>query len=304
MIQKIVHIIRTNFTSNKPYHQNQPTRTYILSPGNVPYTPNLLTKRGSVITSDSQVTLVGPIIFSNNSMIKTLLNTSIQLQGYIELSENKVDHLVLTSVYTTINFIQKATLNITGNNVSGTIFHSEAPDDQDIIPSCYFQFYTSRKQKFTMLVQLYRLLIVNTACKQVFADVVRNINCKMLPESAFYEHNPLHVYQQIINFKNASENYSLPLFDTGILCHCPKEDNQMCQTNTLGTIYPGQTITTCVRINLKYAYEFIDLLPVNFEMHHNYLPTSHCRTSSTSETFVLVKKNCTKLFYTILTNMH
>ena len=302
VIMNIVYIIHTNFTSNIPYHQ-KPPRTYILSPGMIPYTPKP-TSRGSIITSDSQVTLAGPITFCNNSMVKTLLNTSIQLQGYIEFSQNKVDYLVLTSVYTTINFIQYATLNITGNNVGKTVFHSEAPNDEDIIPPCYFQFYASHKQNFTMSVNLYKIMIANTTCNQVFAKVAQNINCKMFPNSVFYGHNPLHVYQHIINFKNTSKNYNSSLFDTGTLCYCSEEDDQSCQTNTLGTIYPGQTITAHLRINLEYSdeYEFIDLLPVNVEMHHNYLPPTHCKVSFTSETFVLVKKNCTKLFYTILSS--
>ena len=76
---------------------------------------------------------------------------------------------------------------------------------------------------------------------------------------------------------------------------CTKEEKQNCYINTLGPIYPGETITINLRCN-DNRNESRDILPVNVEMYHNYLPQSHCKVASTNETFKVVGKTCTLLY--------
>ena len=210
-----VLIAGTNFTSNSQHF------TYS-------------TDEFSVIKSNSRIRLEGPIVIQHNTF-NVLLNSSVQLCGYIEISQNRVGYLLFTSFHTSVNLIQNIVLNITRNYVIEEIFHNEQPGE--IIPPCYFQFYTTHKNNVS--TKSYTVLISHTNSKKVFATLITgSINCKMLPGSEFYDHNPLQVYQNTVHFQNESGHF--PLFDTGLLCYCSNNTKQDCLNNTLGPIYPGQ----------------------------------------------------------------
>ena len=112
----LINIINTNFTSNQDPQQS--------------------VKKSSIIVSDVTVTLKGPIIFHNN-IVDRLINTSLKLNGYVEISENTVEHLVFTSSVF-ITFVENVRFNITENSVNETVFDSITPNE--VIPPCYFQF--------------------------------------------------------------------------------------------------------------------------------------------------------------------
>ena len=107
----------------------------------------------------------------------------------------------------------------------------------------------------------------------IFNKYSKNINCKMLPGSLFYKHNPLHVYQQFIHFQNDLREFSFP-FNTGMVCYCSIEEiQQNCHINTLGPIFPGQTLTIRLCINIINE----DYVPISIDMYDRYLPRSHCK---------------------------
>ena len=127
-----------------------------------------------------------------------------------------------TSAY--ITFVENGRFNITDNSVNETVFDSIIPNE--IIPPCYFQFFSSHARDFTTSLQSFGVLINNTISKHVFSESTKNINCKMSPGSVFSEHNPLEVYQHIIHFQNENINV-LSLFDTGLLCYCTNGEKKI-----------------------------------------------------------------------------
>ena len=267
-INNAIHIIGTIFTSNERF--------------------------GTLIKSDIQIILVGPIIFHNNNHV-TILDAPVQFKGYIEASDNEAMYFLSTPTDSNANLISNTILNITCNTFLAEIFHKEWSRDE-IIPACYFQFYSSGS-KNSITTKSYQIAIVDNIGNpyyprlKVFSENIQNINCKMFSDSVFYRFNPLEVYKSIIDYKNETEQ----LFDTGLLCHCSSEGKQNCQTDTLGPIYAGQLLTLNLRSNNN-----INTLYVNVDMYHSYLPPSHCKVSSTSETFNVVRNSCTQLRYTIL----
>ena len=136
----------------------------------------------------------------------------------------------------------------------------------------------------------------NTNTNGLVNQITGNINCEMLPGSVFYKYNPLQVYRQHIHFSNESGEFQV--FDTGLLCYCDITGKHDCQINTLGSIYPGQTLTVGLGYNRKSR--FIKLHPFSVEMYQNYLPPSHCKVASVSETVGFLGNTCTQLNFTIL----
>jgi len=76
-----------------------------------------------------------------------------------------------------------------------------------------------------MTNKVFEIVIRHNDLSTVFNKNAENINCKMLPNSLFYKHNPLHVYQQFIHFQADLGEFSFP-FNTGMVCYCSIEEIQ------------------------------------------------------------------------------
>ena len=105
---------------------------------------------------------------------------------------------------------------------------------------------------------------------------------------------------EFIHFQNNLGEFSFP-FNTGMVCYCSIEEIQPnCYINTLGPIFPGQTLTIRLWINfvikssIKYIPIFIDM--------DKHLPKSHCKVLLSNQIFIWITRNCTEFHFTILSN--
>jgi len=282
------------------YSLGQPNSIYIIDTTFSFNTQNYqylqFNKRVSIVHSNSgEVYLIGTVIFINNTydVLLQANGAHIHLQGHITIWHNKINSVVYTTGNASLFLIEPIKINITNNIIRNEMFYHKITPG--IIPACYFQFYENNNKSN----KLYMITIANnTNTDMVFNQITGNINCEMLPGSVFYKYNPLQVYQQYIHFNNESEQ--LPVFDTGLLCYCDITGKHDCQINSLGPIYPGQTVP----IGLKYNRndKFVKLHPVSVEMYQSHLPSSHCKVASVSETFSFLQNTCTQINFTILSS--
>ena len=98
------------------------------------------------------------------------------------------------------------------------------------------------------------------------------------------------------------DNIYIHLFDTGTLCYCSEEKIQNCFTNTMGPIFPGQTLTISLSINYKTS-NIIKTIPISIDMYNSkYLTKSHCKVHLANQIFKWITRNCTTFHFTIIFN--
>ena len=220
-----------------------------------------------IIMSNITMQLKGPITFHVNTfrfLFNLMAGSFILFYDYMELLHNKGRYMIYASQ---VFLMQAVTFNITKNNIS-VLFFSKGSDlsktFSNNIPLCYFQFYGNK----ILTSEIFEVLIRESDPSVIFNRNSENINCRMLPGSTFYEQNPLYVYRQFIHFQNELGNFSFP-FNTGILCYCFKEQAQNCQTNTLGPVFPGQSLTIdlCINHRMKSSIK-VSILPLKCNKNH------------------------------------
>ena len=249
--------------------------------------------------SNVQLVLIGPVIFCNiraSQLIKT--NTNITIYNYIECSYMQASTLVSGSTQTTINLIHTAYVNITNSHFNGTLFQLESNKAYSY-PICPLQYYlkslnpkrkAGRHSKGPLIA-----IESNNNVSDIFDSNIGNINCKWDPKSMYYGSNPLKIYEQNIQLTGeGNNNYK---FDTGLLCLCFNTTQLNCFTNTLGPIYPGQTIEFCTALNSKVTNK--NSIPITVKIYDKDIQHSLCIVKSVEDAEKIVTNNCTTLVYNI-----
>ena len=248
----------------------------------------------ALVISDSSLHLRGPIIIYNNTFNFFLIGSYILFNNYIEFSQNN-GHTMIYAYH--ILLIQEVKLNITNNDIlvlfRNDVKRNRSPD----IPLCYFQSY-GNSTKITK--QSLDVVIRNNKPLIIFSGDIENVNCRFPPNSVFHKQNPLQVYQQFMHCQNNRGPFSCP-FTTGIICDCSKDKAHICYTNTLGPIFPGQTLIIHLNIN-DIAEDIIETIPISIDMYSSYLTESHCKVLSSNQILNQVTRNCTGFHLTILSN--
>ena len=276
MMHVYIVIVNTNFTSNVCN----------------------IDKCSAMVNSVNTLDLHGPIIIHGNSIeslfaIHKSSGSTIMFQGYIEFSENIATYMIKGHV---VVLMEHVVMNVTRNVISCLFMGYKLQNVNHHIPMCYFQFFGSQK---SITNKTFRVIIEYTnLVPRIFNEVAENINCRMLQNTLFYNHNPLQVYQQFIFLQDDFKHITIP-FDTGILCYC-LEEIQECKTNQLGPIYPGQILTIHLQINQRVKH--LNNILISLEMYSEFLPRSHCKLPLSSKTFNVITRNCTKFYYTVLSN--
>ena len=246
----------------------------------------------ALVNSDSTVSLTGPIIIHGNTFKSILrINKSsdslMLFHGYIEFSENTATVMIQGH---TIFLMQHVIINITGNLISYVFVGDKLQHYNYHIPLCYFQFLGNQK------INDFRIIIDYTnVVSRILYQGAENVNCEMFKGSLFYRHNPLQLYQQMIHFQTHFKQF----LDTGMLCYC-LEETQKCYINQLGPIFPGQTLAINLCINHRVEVS-IQYFLVSIEMYDESLPRSHCKVPLSNRNN-WVTRNCTKFFFTVLSN--
>ena len=245
--------------------------------------------------SNTKLQLIGPIIIYNNTFNFLLIGSFILFHKYIEFSQNNGHYMIYGSH---IILVQEVVLNITKNDMLALFLNNRSDTSKILspdIPLCYFQFYGS---KINMKTELLEVVIRNSKPFEIFGGDTGKINCRMPPSSAFYKQNPLHIYQQFVHCLDDQGPFSCP-FTTGVLCDCSKEESQTCYTN-MGPIFPGQTLIIHLYINI-IAEDLIEI-PISIDMYSSYLTESHCKVLSSNQILNRITRNCTEFHFTILSN--
>ena len=249
-----------------------------------------------------QLILIGPVVFCNIMTSQLIMtNSEITVYNYVECSNITASSLVSGTGQGKINIIEDAYVNITNNRFNGTLFQLKNSEGYSF-PLCPLQYYKehphlNRKNELghtkgpLMLIQSNNDINVS----DIFDNNIGNINCKWDPNSMYYGSNPLKVFEQNIQF--IVEGNSIHIFDTGLLCLCPNRTQPNCFTNTLGQLYPGQSMEFYAALNPKLTNQ--SSVPISVKVYDEDLQHSLCIVKSMSEAEQIVNNTCTKLAYNI-----
>ena len=191
---------------------------------------------------------------------------------------------------TKINLIDDVCINITNNNFSGPLFKLQSSKAYSY-PLCHFQYYKEEIKGRSKLDHRMLLILIDSSnnISETFDENIGNINCKWHPKSLYYGSNPLKIYEQSVQWISNDNN------DTGLLCHCYNGTQPNCSTNTLGPLYPGQSLKIWLALNSKVTNQ--SSVPITIKIYDEDFPQSLCIVKSMSEAEQLVHEKCTKLAY-------
>ena len=260
-----------------------------------------VTKFESITTTDViklynvQLILRGPIVFNNitaSQLIST--NSDVTIHNYIEYSNVKASNILSGKGQTKINLIDGAYVNITNSDFSGPLFKLESSKAYSY-PLCHVQYYKEEIKGRSKLDHRIPLILIDSSnnISETFDENIGNTNCKWDPQSLYYGSNPLKIYEQSVQWISNDNNN----FDTGLLCHCYNGTRPNCSTNTLGPLYPGQSLEIWLALNSKVTNQ--GSVPISVKIYDEDFPHSLCIVKSMSEAEQLVHENCTKLAYNI-----
>ena len=110
---------------------------------------------------------------------------------------------------------------------------------------------------------------------------------------AFFATDPESVNRQIINIKDQSCSYHKHI------CYCPQSKNVNCSIDTLGTVYPGQTLQT----NLCVVPPNDDSTILYAKVHNINLPNSTCKIAYHSQLINVIGYHSNTVNYTIVSSI-
>jgi len=256
-------------------------------------------------TVNVQLIFKGTILFHKINIEDSLIRmTGSNITVYKDLNINRITgmHLISVEEFSNINMMESALINITclSDESKSELFtthssHSKKYTYPLYLP-CYFQFYGNH----TGSVNTSKIMIaINTDTHQnmkAFNFNLRNINCKWNTDSLYYGSNPLEVYSQ--HFKLLTKNNTFQLFDSGLVCICFDRTHPNCYTNTLQSIFPGQTLKLKMSLNKRIVKE--KHATISVKINDKETPHSTCKVLLTVEVEQEVNETCTEVVYTIL----
>ena len=263
-----------------------------------------ITSNSSLIyMSSGLLHLEGPVIFAKLKAHRILyVKNYICCHNYIEFSQNVVSladraHYIVVQESTLINMTNNeyATIKmIETHHYAYTISNFTAP--------CYYQ-YTARGKFFDEFTGKLNFSIVYHNDISIYT--VMTAHCRWLPGSAFNSTNPIDINSRLISS-------DLPLEYDKIICYCHNNNTENCSTNTLATVFPGQTISLSLmlnylyrttfsnnRINLDFVYNNI----ITVELNDDILPPTACKVAKVNElVHQIYYSSCTTINFTIVHN--
>ena len=213
--------------------------------------------RGDLIfISDMSVHIIGSVIITSNHVESIMYFKSCEVSFYqdIMLVSNHCDQLI-TLQFTCIKMMENSNITLFKNKVLNKLIETNYDNEYKLYPLCIFQFVTL-KNTTNISPTLYSVNIIDNSHfigkqygirkDQLAANAKRKKkcsfpsyyftpHCQWIPNAAFYDYNPRDIYQQIIKIHGQNLSYHE-------ICHCPQNGNDNCSIDTLGPVYPGQTL--------------------------------------------------------------
>ena len=240
----------------------------------------------------------------------------ILLHGKIIFSKNNCGQVILLNTYTKVMEYTNITFN--GNTYKNNVISIKENTEQysQPYPFCFIQYITvNDNAKPKDLLSHYSVSFTdNNRVRMLPFHHIININgsrlssqnnnhsilfchhishCKWLPFGAFFATDPESVNRQIINIKDQSCSYHKHI------CYCPQSKNVNCSIDTLGTVYPGQTLQT----NLCVVPPNDDSTILYAKVHNINLPNSTCKIAYHSQLINVIGYHSNTVNYTIVSSI-
>ena len=265
----------------------------------------ITTNKSLIYISNTLLYLEDPVIFAELKAHRILyIKNSISCHNYIEFSQNVVSladrvHYIVVQENTLINMT---------NNEYATIqmieTHHHAYTISNFTAPCYYQ-YTARRKFFDEFTGTLNFSIVYHNDISIYT--VMTAHCRWLPGSAFNSTTPIDINSRLISS-------DLPLEYDKIICYCHNNNTEDCSTNTLATVFPGQTISLSVMLYRTTSNDdLVDLLYVDIllnryniimiEINDDILPPTACKVAKVNELIhQMYYSSCTTVNFTIVHN--
>ena len=295
----------------------------------------LIIIENNMITLDKVNVLFGSLNIFKNGIIKKNLflvtGMNVHINGTVNITQNNVkfgimqfylcdilfsDKILFDTNYcreviyldTYIKVMENANITYVNNRYHNNLIAVESADKRyQPHPFCLFQYLpidSDTKTKDLKLLTHYTIIfsnnmnlldaprstLRNTNCSISFCHFISH--CKWLTSAAFYDHSPEDINKHIIQDKDQICNYH-----KRIICYCSENIN--CSVDTLGPVYPGQTLQT----NLCNMCDNDVSSVLYAEVHNINLPSSACRIAHQSQLINVIGYHSNTVNYTIVSSM-
>ena len=256
---------------------------------------HFITGKPAIFAINVSMLMEGPISFNAIDITKSLIhtNTKITVVNSLTFSNVNAECLFSGQKHFHINLISNVHINITNISIRTSAFAVDHNNDNNLYSSCFFQYYQSQNKNGT---PVHNVAIADNNNNKILDFHTGNVNCKLAQGSLYHGMNPLTVHQRHFQITNKTGTY--PLFNTGLLCYCLDKLHSNCFTNTLGPIYPGQSIGLYLTLNPSVTSD--DALPISVKIYVEDITVSVCKVSSLLQAEQFIRKSCTQVNLTIL----
>ncbi|XP_065903366.1 uncharacterized protein [Dysidea avara] len=202
--------------------------------------------------SNVELHLIGPVVFYNISSNLTnviyLRTSNITCINHIEFAMINANSILEYRHYQLLLFVKENfTFNISHNKF---IRFATVQSFNPIInpyPPCFIQYLNEIQLDNEYSTPKYSIIFENndvTSAQHAYNNL-RITHCRWLPQSALNTAMPLEVNKKVIKYINSSGTFdSLPqLSQKKTICYCNTNTSYDCYKDILDPIYPGQTMT-------------------------------------------------------------
>ena len=266
-------------------------------------------KNTDMITINSiKIKTIGPINIINNYCKRTIIkfkSCDILFSGKIIFDTNYCSNVI--SLNTHIKVMEYSTVSFANNRYQDTLISVESTEGHYYQPYqfCLFQYIAKDSKMVTRELLFhyditinhndivnstgFRLPSLNNYCSMLFCHFTSH--CKWITSAAFYNYTPEAINKQIIQNDDQNCNYHKHI------CHCSSKEIN-CSIDTLGSVYPGQTLQTnicnmCSNENTTVLYA---------EVHNVNLPSSSCKIAHQSQLVSVIGNHSHTVNYTIVSS--
>ena len=262
-----------------------------------------------IAASNVNICINGPVNVIKNharSSIIHLHSCDILLSGTIRLDKNYRGQVVTLDTY--IKVMEHGNITFFNNQYQNTLIAVESTEKHNQpYPFCIFQ-YVVNNSSTTATIDLRMLthyvITFNDNYKILPRQNTQNINCsrhvsfchftshcKWLASAAFNQYSPEAISKQIIQNDDQNCRYHKHL------CYCFQSENINCSVDTLGTVYPGQTL----QANLCNTCDH-KITVLRAEVHNINLPNSSCKIAHQSQLVNFIGNHSNTVNFTIVSS--
>ena len=234
----------------------------------------------------------------------------VLLSGKIMFNENRCDQIILLDTY--IKIMECTNITFKNNEYHNSIISIEGAEEYyQPYPFCIFQYIAMHNnvtpndllsRYFITFTHNYKILLYyhvinlngttlhsqNNIPSVLFCRFISH--CKWLPLGAFYGYSPEMVNQKIVKIDDQNCNFHKHI------CYCSHSQMVNCSIETLGMVYPGQTLQT----SLCNMYSSDDSTILYAEVHNINLPNSSCKIAHQSQLLNYIGNHSNTVNYTIV----